>query len=171
MLTRPLHHLRRHVSRNLVAYLALFIALGGTGYAATSLPAHGVGAAQLRDHSIGPAKLDPSQTSGTVRAWAIVGPQGHLIAGGGKPRSFETAINGTYTIRWGVKLPVKCATEATIDIAYSSPDEQIPGFGGLTAGYAIASSGRARRVSSTGVYTFDPSGQLTPLAFDVAVIC
>ena len=167
MLTRPLRHFRS----NVIAYLALFIALGGTGYAATNLPAESVGAPQLRDHSIGPAKLDPSIINGSVRAWAIVGPRGRVLAGGGRPRAHQTAIPGTYNIVWGVKLPVKCATTVTVDIAYSPPDEAVPGLGNLAAGYAVANSGRTRNVSSTGVMTFNPSGQPTPLAFDVAVIC
>ena len=164
MLLRPLHHLRR----NVIAYLALFVALGGTGYAATSVPAQSVGAAQLRDHAIDAVKLDPSLINGNVRAWAIVGAKGKVIAGGGKPRSHEDLIAGTYTIVWGVKLARNCATIATIDGEYSQPDEQLPNLGGIVAGYAVAASPRGKL---TGVTTFNPSGQLTPLAFDVEVIC
>lgn len=163
MLLRALHHLRR----NIIAYAALFVALGGTGYEA-SLPAQSVRAAQLRDHSIRPAKHDPSLISGTVRAWAIVGPKGRVLAGGGKPRAHETAISGTYDVVWGVKLARRCATIATIDGQYSRPDEQLPSLGGITAGYAVASSPGTHL---TGVLTFNPSGQLTRLAFDVAVVC
>lgn len=104
MLLRPLHHLRR----NVIAYLALFVALGGTGYAATSLPAQSVGAAQLRDHSIDPVKLAPSLINGNVRAWAIVGPKGKVIAGGRKPRAHVGSIPGNYGIVWGVKLARNC---------------------------------------------------------------
>lgn len=42
---------------NVIACLALFVALGGTGYAATRLPAHSVGAAQLKDHSVSAEKV------------------------------------------------------------------------------------------------------------------
>ena len=45
-------HLRRHV----VAYLALFVALGGTSYAA-SLPKNSVGATQLKDRAVTAPKL------------------------------------------------------------------------------------------------------------------
>ena len=164
MLTRSLHHLRD----NVIAYLALFIALGGTGWAATNLPAQSVGAAQLRDRSIAPVKLDPSLINGSVRAWAIVGPRGRVLAGGGRPRAHETAIPGTYNIVWGVKLARNCATLATIDGEHSQPDEQLPGLGGITAGYAVAASPGAHL---TGVLTFNPGGQLTPLAFSVEVVC
>lgn len=43
--------------RNGVAYLALFVALGGTSYAAATLPRDSVGNAQLRNASVGNLKL------------------------------------------------------------------------------------------------------------------
>ncbi len=49
----------RHLRRNLVAYLALFIALGGSAYAATALPKGSVGAKQLRNGAVTPSKLSP----------------------------------------------------------------------------------------------------------------
>jgi hypothetical protein len=36
------------IRKNLIAYLALFVALGGTSYAAVSLPGNSVGTRQLR---------------------------------------------------------------------------------------------------------------------------
>lgn len=40
-----------------IAYLALFTALGGTSYAALSLPANSVGSRQIRNHSVKPLDL------------------------------------------------------------------------------------------------------------------
>jgi hypothetical protein len=42
---------------NVVATLALFVALGGASYAAVALPRNSVGTPQLRTHSVTPAKL------------------------------------------------------------------------------------------------------------------
>jgi len=44
----------RHLRRNLVAYLALLVALSGTGYAATTtlLPKNSVGSAQVINGSL-----------------------------------------------------------------------------------------------------------------------
>lgn len=42
---------------NVVATLALFVALGGASYAAVSLPAHSVGTAQLKDGAVTSRKL------------------------------------------------------------------------------------------------------------------
>lgn len=47
------HHLRR----NAVAYMALFLALGGTSYAAVALPKNSVGTAQLKKNAVTGAKV------------------------------------------------------------------------------------------------------------------
>ena len=49
--------LHRLTYANVTATLALFIALGGTGYAAMSLPKNSVGAAQIRGRSVGHSEL------------------------------------------------------------------------------------------------------------------
>lgn len=54
---RLLSALRTHVRHNLVAYLALFVALGGTSYAAVKLPAKSVGSAQLKTNAVIAAKV------------------------------------------------------------------------------------------------------------------
>ena len=61
----------QHIRSNVVAYVALFVALGGTSYAALKLPANSVGTKQIKNHSITPIKLDPSKTGAVVRFWAI----------------------------------------------------------------------------------------------------
>lgn len=86
MITTVLRHLRSQA----VAYAALFIALGGTGYAAINLPAHSVGArqlrrgavgnAQLQNHSVSPIKLADGSIAGYVRDYAQVNGQGQLVA-------------------------------------------------------------------------------------------
>src|SRR5690242_19873529 len=53
--------LRRHLTAPLVvSFLALFVALGGAGWAALRLPANSVGTAQLQNFSVSNAKLRPS---------------------------------------------------------------------------------------------------------------
>ena len=59
-----------HARRNAIAYLALFVALGGTSYAAFSLPAGSVGARELKNGAITAAKLNPTSVAASVRAWA-----------------------------------------------------------------------------------------------------
>ena len=167
-----------HVRRNVVGYIALFVALGGTGYAAATLPRGSVGAQQLKNHAIDPTKLNPKFINGNVRAWAVVTASGRVVGGGGKPEGAQTVTPGEYEIDWGVKLKPSCGTIATIDLAHSPPTEEIPLRGGslsaVTAGYAVTeifSDGAARRNNVTSVHTFDQSGRLSPLGFDVTVVC
>jgi hypothetical protein len=166
-----------HARSNVVGYLALFVALGGTGYAAIAIPQGSVGARQLRNHSITPAKFNPADIAGSVRGWAIVRSNGAVVAAGGKPTVTVGSVTpGAFTLDWGVRFPARCSTQATIDAQLSQPTEtNTPPGGNATptvAGYATETGtltlhGR----SETGVQTFNQSGQTTPLAFDVAVIC
>lgn len=176
---RVIHHLRA----NLVGWLALFVALTGTSYAAVSIPRGSVGARQIKNHSIGPVKFNRSQINGSVRAWAIIGASGRVIAGAGKPTVTTTpGVPGNYGIRWGVRLPKACATVANIDARSGMPTETAPlpgrGSENIEAGYAsevhtqtVLRRGRPRYLSSTGLVTLNQSGQPTALAFDVAVTC
>jgi hypothetical protein len=167
-----------HVRRNAVAYVALFVALGGTGYAATSLPRASVGARQIKNHSIQPVKFDPQTIGGSVRAWAVVASTGHLVEGGGKPRVVGSPVPGDYGITWGVNLNTGCAAIANVDLSHSPVTETVPIPGNpsvpFTAGYAVVenfSAGKGRHENNTTVHTFDQDGRPTDLGFDVAVIC
>jgi hypothetical protein len=158
----------RHVRGNAVAYLALFVALGGTGYAAINLPAGSVGAKQIRNHVIGRVKLDPSLISGSVRVWAHVSAAGRMLAGSsGITIGPEGAIAGDYVVNpsRGSKIarPSGCAAIASVD------DNSV------TSGYAEAEVGVFPKGEAEPwqvfVRTFDPQGAATPLPFDFAVIC
>jgi hypothetical protein len=49
---------------NVMATLAVFIAIGGTGYAAINLPRNSVGAKQLRTHAVTASKIKPGAVTG-----------------------------------------------------------------------------------------------------------
>ena len=82
--------LLNHLKHNVVAYLALFVALGGTSYAAVNLPAGSVGTRQLRNGavtnkklakgSVGAADLDRKSIAGYVRAYVQISPLGQILA-------------------------------------------------------------------------------------------
>ena len=55
--------LSAHVRHNIVAYLALFVALGGSAYAAASLPKDSVGTKQLKNRAV----TNPKLAKGAVR--------------------------------------------------------------------------------------------------------
>jgi hypothetical protein len=62
-----IHTFIRH---NAIALAALFVALGGTSYAALSIPAGSVGTRQLKNRAVTAAKLNPTSLAASVRAWA-----------------------------------------------------------------------------------------------------
>jgi hypothetical protein len=68
-----LRNVGSHLRSNLVAYLALFVALGGTSYAAIKLPAKSVGTKQLKNRAVTPKKVAPSTIA---RFRGQTGPQG-----------------------------------------------------------------------------------------------
>jgi hypothetical protein len=79
-----------HLRSNVVAYLALFVALGGTSYAAFSLPKNSVGTKQLRNGAVTGSKVKahslnakdfktgqlPAGSQGLQGAAGAQGPQG-----------------------------------------------------------------------------------------------
>lgn len=169
------HRLIAHLRSNLVGWIALFVALGGTGYAAISIPRNSVGAAQIRNRSITPAKFNPKSIGGSVRAWAIVRANGSVLASSKRPVAFASVFPGSYVIQWPVRLPRTCATVANVDDR--SPNLtpiQLPNGGttGAAIGYVSnVDTETAHKVSETSLDTFNQTGQPTPMAFDVAVIC
>jgi Collagen triple helix repeat (20 copies) len=79
-----LHALARHLHHNVVGYLALFVAIGGTSYAAVSLPSGSVGTRQLRDGAVIAAKVRPHSlvASDFARGQLPAGPRGATGATG-----------------------------------------------------------------------------------------
>lgn len=119
MPNRLLHHLRQ----NLVAYLALFVALGGTGYTAINLPRNSVGARQIRNHSIDAVKLNPRSISASVSAWAIV-QAGVNDAGvsAGSSRVHVSLVGGGESITWiHRRFGRSCMASVTPQISTTSP--------------------------------------------------
>ncbi len=146
-MTRLSHHLRS----NLVAYLALFVALGGTSYAAVNLPTGSVGNRQIRNHSITPIKFDPSRINGSLRYWAVIDGNGRVLESSSpKPRTFGFG-SGEGEVNWG-RLHQICFPLATVN---DSTPEVI----------STLLAGELR------VQTFAPSGAQTPRVIDVALLC
>jgi len=88
-----MHSIIRHVQRNVVAYLALLIALSGSSYAAASsvLPANSVGTRQVINHSLQKIDFANGQlprgargAQGIPGAAGSAGPQGPAGAAGPK---------------------------------------------------------------------------------------
>lgn len=161
MTTKILAYLRS----NLIALLALFIALGGTGYAAFSLPAGSVGNRQLKNHSISPIKLDRSAIGGYVRYWAEIDSAGAIVAS--RPRAhlavWHTAEPAAFLgglVQWGGAIPADCFASATT--LPSPPDHFVSSASAVIFG---AGQGRGPEV---GAYVYLSAPQT---GVSVAVIC
>jgi hypothetical protein len=167
LLKRTFVHTIRYLRANALALTALFVALGGTGYAAAGL------------HSQSASTRKPAlKAHGQVVAWAVVAGggaifhDGHVVAGAPQPH-VRVAGTGSYTITWeGIPTfpnrRVFCAAPVTVDAHFSPANElppvtQVP----LTAGNAVVSN----QGHVVYVQTLSPSGQPTPLGFEVALIC
>jgi hypothetical protein len=153
-----MHRIVNHLRGNVVAYLALFIALGGASYAAVSVPANSVGTRQLRNHSVTPVKLDPGKIGASVRAWAVIQDGTKVIAA--RPRARITSWDPTFAagvVSWGSAISRSCFPLASA--------------GGDSVQVSVLSSGRG--TSAVHYQVFTTQGQYDPTAatISVAVFC
>jgi hypothetical protein len=89
---------RRPSHATVVAYLALFVALGGSAYAATSLPAGSVGAAQIRAGAVTGGKLAKGAvTARAVADHSLTGQQIDVSKLGSVPTAAHAVSAGTAT--------------------------------------------------------------------------
>lgn len=157
-----------HLRANAIAYLALFVALGGTSYAAVSLPAGSVGNRQIRNRSIDPDKFNPRFIRGNVRMWARVNASGHAIGGGrGVTVVPQGAVPGAYLIsprtNSHTAIPRRCAAVTSVDGTTG-----VPGY--ANAEVVVGSRTQSPRWQVV-VNTYAAAGQPMSLPFDVALIC
>ncbi len=81
---------RTFIRHNAIALLALFVALGGSSYAAFS-----ISGSQIRNHTIDAVKLDPTSIAGSIRAWAIIyGDSASVTAGPSSSRIRVRTLRG-----------------------------------------------------------------------------
>ena len=149
-----MNRLLNHVRANTIAYLALFVALGGTSYAAANLPAGSVGTRQLRNHSVTPVKL--GNTGGYVWGWAKINPSGQLYGvspRGGRLTSWAPTI-ATGQLTWPA-LSSNCFAQAT-------------GNNGFVDAWLTPGSGRSAQVL---FHSYSPGGQPGSQYVFLTIIC
>jgi hypothetical protein len=148
-----MNRILKHMRANIVAYVALFIALGGTSYAAISVP----------NHSITPVKLNRQSIGGYIRAWASVDANGHVAAG--SPGVWvvvnRSGIPGIYAVLWQHQKFAGCV-----------PETGVRGASNTTPGFALAESlPSAARRGQVNVGTIDSHGSQAALPFYISVLC
>jgi hypothetical protein len=150
MLTSRLKRFRKRLNfANVTSMIALFVALGGTSYAAATLPADSVGKAQIRSSAVGKSEI-ASNSVGTSELRNSGVAAADIKTGAVGPSEVRpNAIDSDELADGGVKLT---------DIA-DDAKAAINGvkFHSAVTGAGAQSSGNAKAVSRTsaGVYSVD----------------
>jgi hypothetical protein len=160
MLTRLLHLIRH----NVIALIALFVALGGTSYAALNLPAGSVGTPQLKNRSVTASKLNPSSVAASVRAWAALTWDGvwRVRASSSDIRVKTTALGET--VSWPhTRFPSNCMASVTPTRNFLPPP------GGALHAYVNASF--SPRSGSLDIEGVGPNGAPQAQSANVLIMC
>jgi hypothetical protein len=150
-MTRVLNHIRN----NLVGYIALFVALGGTSYAAMT-----ISGSQIRNRSIDSVKLNPRSVAASVRAWVIVASDGsHARAAASSAQVHVEARSFGEELRWPhLRFGRHCLASVTPQAAPSSH------FVSTTASFDSAHG-------DLQIYGFGPAEPGHPQAAYVMIVC
>jgi hypothetical protein len=128
--------LLNHLRAQYLGAIALFVALGGTTYAATTLSAGSVGNKQLHNSavtanklangsvsnpklakgSVSAGKLDPKTIAGSVRAYVQISAQGQITVAHPAAKLLGWSAVGPQpggTIQWSQPIPSSCFAMAT----------------------------------------------------------
>ena len=142
-----------HVRSNVIAYLALFVALGGTSYAAVA----------ISNHSITPVKFNRGIIGGYVRGWVEVSASGRLVASGGRWQvSMDPESPGHYGITWKSFPNSRCTAVGSVDVPPTSTAQP---------GYLVSGTGSFHHREFTVVFTYNASGEQAPMPFNLALVC
>lgn len=180
---------------NVISTLALFVALGGTSYAALTLPRNSVGSSQIRARAVGSSELrsravssrhirdrsialrDISTTArGALRG--ATGPQGAKGESGPRAAAYRAAVNsGGVSVRGNATVTHDGATnEYRVGFAASVKDCVSTATLARVEGGATVDPPPGRiTVAHEGdrvlVRTFGTDGSPTALPFDLVVAC
>jgi hypothetical protein len=160
------------IRHNAIALAALFVALGGTSYAALSLPAGSVGTRQLRNGAVTSRKLakgavtvadlNSKTIAGHIALWAQIRADGQVVSSSPKAAVVRYAVSGTERVTWGRRVSPRC-------IALPNPAN----VGPLTSSATANATGPNLHRNSTDfvISTFSGDGTLTPENVNVIVVC
>lgn len=129
------------LKRNAIAMAALFIALGGTSYAAIAIPTNSVGTRQLRNGAVTPTKL-ASGIGGEVFAVTELNAAGGVVMSTPKHVKVEDwrtntpgLINEGGIIYYPMRIPKSCLPVATSNSFVNTlGEDHLPGVAAVRAG-------------------------------------
>ncbi len=178
---RLVHPSRRPSAATAISVIALFVALGGTGYAAATLPRNSVASGQVIDGSLKKRDLAGKTiaalkgASGTAGAAGPAGPSGAT----GPPATALWAVvaaNGSKARDGHVTSSEKLATGQYVVVF--DRDVKSCAFVGSLGGTAAESvtgqiSATRRSINANGVFvkTYDSAGTAADKSFHLAVFC
>ena len=170
----------RFVSRltyaNVMATVAVFLALGGGAYAAINLPKNSVGSKQLKNGSVTPPKVAKStirKFRGAIGAKGATGPAGPAgVAGpagpqGDKGDKGDVGPANTITFRKNVDSPGTLAAPTEVTLATQGPVSVI-GKCWLDAGKTFAQPYLRSTVGDVGASDYGTAGENQTIAADDA---
>lgn len=194
--------LRKHVSyANVTATLALFIALGGTSYAATQLASNSVGSAQIRKSAVGPSELrSKSVSSRTIRDRTIQtrdlsvsttealrgtqGTQGPSGPKGDSPATLKAHVSADHQVRGGTVTAIRSPAAHIADVDFAAQISATHQFIDASCVAVASLSGSSSTTNPSGqitadidgpfivrVATYDAAGNPAALPFSVIVTC
>jgi hypothetical protein len=141
---------RKHLSfANVTSMVALFIALGGSAYAAAQLPSNSVGKAQIRSSAVGKSEAARGAIGKSEVRSSAIGTSEIATNGVGSSEIKTNAI-GTKEIRDG-KVDVVDLTPAALAANGVTFRAAVSDAGALTGGNAKS----ATRTTDPGVYSVD----------------
>ena len=162
--------LLRHLRSQAIAYIALFVALGGTSYAALNLPAGSVGTRQLRNGAVTSTKLakgavtaanlNSNTLAGHIALWAQIRADGHVVSSSPRATVVPFAISGIRRVTWKRVVSPRC-------MALADPANLGPMSATANASALASHAGRTQVTISM----FDGNGTLAPEPVNVVVIC
>lgn len=179
---------------NVIATLALFIALGGSSYAALTLPRNSVGSSQIRSNAVGSSELRSRSVSGSeirngsIRSTDIysgtrralrgaAGPAGPAGPAGAPAAKFFAAVsaNGSFVRgnATGGGHPAIGSGSYTVGFAQNVSGCVYTATLGTTDN-SVVSAGRITvrdANGSVGVQTSDAAGSPADLPFHLSVAC
>lgn len=171
---------------NVTATLALFVALGGSSYAAITLPRNSVGSAQIRTGAVGSTEIHDrtvhlkdltvstrNALKGGTGAPGPVGPTGP--AGAAAVKYFATVSAAGEFVRGNANSGGHAGSAGTYVVGF--PASVSACSFAATLGTADGSTTQAGRVTvndqggKVGVQTFDVAGNPADLPFHLIVAC